>query len=63
MFVTKLAAVLNAESRVARTCGLPAARVQALVDRRTEEPLAGWLSEPRVNVLLLNLDLDEALSR
>ena len=49
--------------RVARATGLALERVQALVDRRTEEPLAGWLGEARVNVLLLNLDLDEALRR
>ncbi len=57
------AAALYQVERVARATGLPAARVRALVDRRTEEPLAGWLGEARVNVLLLNLDLDEALSR
>ena len=50
-------------ARVAHATRLPADRVQALVDRRTEAPLAGWLGEARVNVLLLNLDLDEALSR
>ncbi|MEO5690375.1 MAG: potassium-transporting ATPase subunit KdpC [Burkholderiaceae bacterium] len=49
--------------RVARVTGLPVERVQALVDRRVEEPWAGWLGEPRVNVLLLNLDLDEAQAR
>ena len=47
-------------ARVARATGLSVERVQALVDRRTEQPLAGWLGEARVNVLLLNLDLDEA---
>ena len=50
-------------ARIVRATGLPAARVQALVDRRTEEPLAGWLGEARVNVLLLNLDLDKALGQ
>jgi K+-transporting ATPase ATPase C chain len=50
-------------ARVARVTGLPAERVRALVDRRTEEPLAGWLGEARVNVLLLNLDLDDARAR
>ncbi len=47
-------------ARVARATGLPVARVQALVDRRTEEPWGGWFGEARVNVLLLNLDLDAA---
>jgi potassium-transporting ATPase KdpC subunit len=50
-------------ARVARATRLPLERVQALVDRRAEEPLAGWLGEARVNVLLLNLDLDDALAR
>jgi potassium-transporting ATPase KdpC subunit len=49
--------------RVARATGLPADRVQALVERRIEEPLGGWLGEARVDVLLLNLDLDEAQAR
>ncbi|MEP6505440.1 MAG: potassium-transporting ATPase subunit KdpC [Betaproteobacteria bacterium] len=49
-------------ARVARATGLPAERVRALVDRRSEEPLMGWLGEARVNVLLLNLDLDEAMA-
>ena len=46
--------------RVARATGLGRERVQALVDRRAESPLFGWLGEPRVNVLLLNLDVDDA---
>ena len=50
-------------ARVARATGLPVERVQALVDRRTEEPLFGFLGEARVNVLLLNLDLDDARAR
>ncbi|MFL6697112.1 MAG: potassium-transporting ATPase subunit KdpC [Vitreoscilla sp.] len=50
-------------ARVARATGMPVDRVQALVDRRTEEPLGGWLGEARVNVLLLNLDIDEAAAR
>jgi len=50
-------------ARVARATGLPVDKVQALVDRRTEAPLGGWLGEARVNVLLLNLDLDDAAAR
>jgi len=46
--------------RVARATGLSRERVQALVDRRTEGPLFGWLGEARVNVLMLNLDIDDA---
>ena len=49
-------------ARVARATGMPVDRVQALLDRRIEEPLGGWLGEARVNVLLLDLDVDEALA-
>jgi len=46
--------------RVARANHLPLARVQQLIDARTEGRFLGIYGEPRVNVLLLNLDLKDA---
>ncbi|MBV5297263.1 MAG: potassium-transporting ATPase subunit KdpC [Rhodoferax sp.] len=45
-------------ARVAKARGLPAAKVQALVEHAIQHPLAAWLGEPGVNVLQLNLALD-----
>jgi len=43
--------------RVSRETGIPAAELEALIARRTEGRFLGLYGEPRVNVLLLNLDV------
>ena len=49
--------------RVAAARGRPPAEIEAWLAARVEGRALGFLGEPRVNVLLLNLDLDRSLGR
>jgi K+-transporting ATPase ATPase C chain len=53
------AAALYQIPRVARTRHMNEGKVQSLVDQYTEGRQLGFLGEPRVNVLRLNIALDE----
>lgn len=55
--ISPASAVLQAP-RVAKIRKLPEATVRALIAARSERSALGFIGEPRVNVLLLNLDLD-----
>jgi K+-transporting ATPase ATPase C chain len=53
-----VAAARYQAGRVARVRGLPIEQVMALIDQNTQGRQFGFLGEPRVNVLTLNLALD-----
>ena len=57
-----VAAAAYQAGRVARVRNLPLERVSALMAEHIEGALLGFLGEPRVNVLRLNLALDAELS-
>ncbi len=48
-------------ARIAEARGVGEDVVRAAIGRHTEQPLFGLLGQPRVNVLLVNLDLDGRL--
>jgi potassium-transporting ATPase KdpC subunit len=48
-------------ARIATARGMTQDAVRAVIARHTQQPLLGFLGEPRVNVLLVNLDLDGLL--
>ena len=48
-------------ARIAAARGIGEADVRAAIARHVEQPLLGLLGRPRVNVLLVNLDLDGLL--
>ena len=57
-----VAGALYQAARVAKARNLPLPQVQQLIEKHTEGRLFGFLGEPRVNVLQLNLALDAARS-
>lgn len=48
-------------NRVAAARGVPEQQVRDIVARVSEQPLLGFIGEPRVNVLILNMALDRNL--
>ncbi len=54
-------AALWQAARIAKARGVPEERVASVIRRHIEPRTLGFLGEPRVNVLLTNLDLDREL--
>ena len=53
------AAAIIQIARVAKTRGIAVDKIKILVNNHIEQPLAGLAGTSRVNVLLLNIDLDK----
>jgi K+-transporting ATPase ATPase C chain len=49
-------------ARIATARGIDPGAVRAAIGRHTDQPLLGFIGEPAVNVLLVNLDLDGLLA-
>lgn len=56
-------AALSQAARVAAGRGVPVESVRAAITAQTEQPLVGFIGEPRVNVLRLNRALDAGAAR
>jgi len=56
------ATALGQVPAVARARGLPEGQVRALAEAAIERPVLGFIGEPRVNILRLNLALDRLKS-
>ena len=50
-------------ARIAKARGAPVDEIRRLIEQSTEQPDLGFLGEPRVNVLKLNLELDRVFPR
>lgn len=54
-----LAGAYYQAARIARERGMTVEEVRAMIDKKSESRYFGFLGEPRVNVLVLNLALDQ----